>query len=141
LLCPEKKLMCLSGTGALATVFEVNSLTLMAKCNLVTPTIDALCECMTAIEVAEVEAPDENGLVTYPGSASFLPAPWLADAVIQQQFSTKSTKKTRTTSHQRQITQVISSFGLRKSELNADGNDADPDAENRRDFPKIIFKW
>ncbi len=22
-----------------------------------------------------------------------------------------------------------------------DGNDADPDVENRRDFTKIIFKW
>jgi len=28
------------------------------------------------------EVPDEKGLVTYPGSASFLPAPWLADTVI-----------------------------------------------------------
>jgi hypothetical protein len=37
---------------------------------------------MTAIKVTKVEAPDENGLVTYPGSASFLPAPWLADTVI-----------------------------------------------------------
>ena len=73
--------MCLSGTGAIATVFEVKPLTLMVKCNLVTPTIDALRECTTAIEVAEVEVPDENFL-TYPGSASFLPAPWLADAVI-----------------------------------------------------------
>jgi hypothetical protein len=36
----------------------------------------------TATEVAEVEVPDENGLVTYPGSASFLPAPRLAGAVI-----------------------------------------------------------
>ncbi len=54
----------------------------MAECNLVTPTINALRECSTATEVAELEAPDENGLVTYPGSASFLPAPWLADAVV-----------------------------------------------------------
>jgi hypothetical protein len=82
LLCPEKKLMCLSGTGSLATVFEVDHLTLIAECNLFTPTIDELRECKTETEVAEVEAPEENGLVTYPGSASFLPAPWLADAVI-----------------------------------------------------------
>jgi hypothetical protein len=82
LLRPEKKLMCLSGTGALATAFEVSPTTIMADCNLVTPTIDALRECTTTIEVAEIEAPDENGLVTYPGSASFLPAPWFADAVI-----------------------------------------------------------
>jgi hypothetical protein len=70
---PEKKLMLLSGTGEIATVFEVNPLTLTADCNLVTPTIDALRECTTATEVAELEAPDENGLVTNPGSASFLP--------------------------------------------------------------------
>ena len=79
--------MCLSGTGSLATVFEVAHLTLMAECNLVTPTIDALWECTTAIEVAEVEAPEENGIVTYPGSASFLPAPWLADAVVSANSS------------------------------------------------------
>ena len=82
LLRPKKKLMCLLGTGALTTALEVNPLTLMAECNLVTPTIDVLRECTTAIEVAEVEAPNENGLVTYPGSATFLPAPWLAEAVI-----------------------------------------------------------
>jgi hypothetical protein len=74
--------MCLSGTGSLATVFKVDHLTLMAECNLVTPTIDTLWECKTEIEVAKIEAPEENGIVTYPGSASFLPAPWLADAVI-----------------------------------------------------------
>jgi hypothetical protein len=84
---PEKKLMCLSGTGEIATVFEVNPLTLTAECNLVTPTIDALRECTTATEVAKLEAPDENGLVTYPGSASFLPAPWLADAVVEANSS------------------------------------------------------
>ena len=83
MFCQEKKLICLSGTGEIATVFEVNPLTLMAECNLVSPTIlNALRECSTATEVAELEAPDENGLVTYPGSASFLPAPWLPDAVV-----------------------------------------------------------
>ena len=79
---PEKKLMCLSGTGEITTVFEVNPLTLTAKCNLITSMIDALRECTTAMEVAELEAPDENGLVNYPGSTSFLPAPWLADTVV-----------------------------------------------------------
>ena len=37
---------------------------------------------MTAIKVTEEESPDENSLVTYPGSVSFLPVPWLANAVI-----------------------------------------------------------
>ncbi len=42
LIHPEPKLMCLSGTGALATAFKVNPTTLMAKCNLVTPMINEL---------------------------------------------------------------------------------------------------
>ncbi len=82
LIHPETKLMCLSGTGALVTAFEINPTTLMAECNLVTPTIDKLQECTTTIEVTKVDAPDKNGLVTYPDSVSFLPAPWLVDAVI-----------------------------------------------------------
>ena len=41
LLRPEKKLMCLLGTGTLATPLEVNPLTLMEDCNLVTPTINS----------------------------------------------------------------------------------------------------
>ncbi len=86
----EKKLMCFLWTGSLATVFEVDLLTLMAECNLVTPTTDALRECTTETKVAEVEAPEEKGIVTYPGSASFLPAPWLADAVISANSNTLS---------------------------------------------------
>ncbi len=74
--------MCLSGTGALATAFEVNSTTLMAEYNLITPTINELWECRTTIKVTIVDAPDKNSLVTYPGSVSFLPAPWLVDTVI-----------------------------------------------------------
>jgi len=50
--------------------FRSKSIELTAECNLVAPTIDALRECMTATEVAELEAPDKNGLVTYPGSAA-----------------------------------------------------------------------
>ena len=37
----------------------------MAECNLVTLTINALRECTAATEVAKLEAPDKNGLVTY----------------------------------------------------------------------------
>ena len=59
----------------------------MVECNLIIPTTNALHEYMTATEVAEVEVPDENGLITYPGSASLLPAPLLADAVISANSS------------------------------------------------------
>jgi hypothetical protein len=76
LLCQNKKLMCLSGP---AFVFDPS--TLIADCPLVPQTIDALHKCKAAIKVEEIEAPSKSGLVAYPEPASFLPAPWLADAV------------------------------------------------------------
>ena len=42
LIRPETKLMCLSGTEALATAFKINLTTLMAGCNLLTTTINEL---------------------------------------------------------------------------------------------------
>ncbi len=82
LLCLDNKLMCLLGTGASATAIEVNFKELMANCNLVTPTIEELSKCKTASKVSELEAPNKTGLVTYPGSASFLAAPWLVNTVM-----------------------------------------------------------
>jgi hypothetical protein len=74
--------MCLLGTGASSTAIEVNFKELVANCNLVTPTIEELSECKTASKVSELEAPNKTGLVTYPGSASFLAAPWLVNTVM-----------------------------------------------------------
>jgi hypothetical protein len=82
LLCPDNKLMCLLGTGASATAIEVNFKELVANCNLVTPTIEELSKCKTASKVSELKAPNKTGLVTYPGSASFLAAPWLVNTVM-----------------------------------------------------------
>jgi hypothetical protein len=82
LLRPDNKLMCLLGTGASTTAIEVNFKELEANCNLVTPTIEKLSECKTASKVSELEAPNKTGQVTYPGSASFLAAPWLVKTVM-----------------------------------------------------------
>jgi hypothetical protein len=75
LLRPSTKLMCLSGTGLRATAFIIDRQTLLNPCNMITPTIDELQECSNEDEVKAVNAPAEGGIVTYPGSASFLPAP------------------------------------------------------------------
>jgi hypothetical protein len=91
LLRPENKLMCLLETGARAIAIEINSKQLVANCNLVTPTIDELCKCKTTDEVSAIKAPNKTGLVTYPGSASFLAAPWLVNAVMAANSSNPST--------------------------------------------------
>ncbi len=76
--------MCLLGTGASAVAIQVDSKTLMADCSLITLTIDAICKCTTAEETGDITTTDKNvWLVTYPGSASFLPAPWLLNAVVK----------------------------------------------------------
>ena len=82
MLCPSTKLFCLSGSGSRATDFIIDRQTLLNPCNMITPTIDDLQECSNNNEVKAVEAPAADGLVTYPGSNSFLPAPWLRDTVM-----------------------------------------------------------
>jgi hypothetical protein len=82
LLCPSTKLFCLLGTGLRATAFIIDRQTLLNPCNMITPTIDELQECSNEDEVKAIKAPAADGLVTYPGSSSFLPAPWLRDTVM-----------------------------------------------------------
>jgi hypothetical protein len=74
--------MCLLGTGASAITIKINSKQLVANCNLVTLTINKLRKCKTADKVSAIKAPNKTGLVAYPGSASFLAAPWLVNAVM-----------------------------------------------------------
>ncbi len=119
--------MCLIGTGSQATAFIIDRQTLLNPCNMITPTIDELQECSNKDKVKAVNAPAEGGLVTYPGAASFLPAPWLRGTVMSSGTSnyaklitevnaaalnlTQSTKKMKITLPQQPSTQPISSFG------------------------------
>ncbi len=83
LLRPENKLMFLFGTGTSAFAIQVNDPTFMADCPLITPKIDKFCICSLVVEIADITALDKNGLETYPGAASFLPAHWLLDVVAE----------------------------------------------------------
>jgi hypothetical protein len=82
LLRPTTKLMCLLGSGSSVTAFIVDKQSLLNPCNLITPTINELQECFNKDEVNVINAPDDDGAVTYPGSASFFPAPWLSNTVL-----------------------------------------------------------
>jgi hypothetical protein len=82
LLRPTTKLMCLLGSGLSATAFLVDKQSLLNPCNLVTLTIDNLQECSNEDKVNAINAPPDNGAVTYPGSASFFAAPWLVNTIM-----------------------------------------------------------
>jgi hypothetical protein len=90
LLCPTTKLMCLLGSGLSATAFIVDKQSLLSPCNLITPTIKELQECSNEDKVNAINAPDNDGAVTYPGFASFFPAPWLFDTVLSSGTSNHS---------------------------------------------------
>jgi hypothetical protein len=75
------KLICLLGTGTNATTLLVDKQSLLTRNNLVTPTIDELSKCFDKNDVNAVATPTTRE-VTYPGSSSFLAAPWLVDVIM-----------------------------------------------------------
>jgi hypothetical protein len=74
--------MCLLGTGTNATALIVDKQSLLIRNNLITPMIDKLEECFDEDGVNIVQMPNKPGEVTYPGSASFLAAPWLVNIIM-----------------------------------------------------------
>jgi hypothetical protein len=69
----NKKLMRLLGSGANATAMEMIPTTLMADCPLITPTIDALWKCTTAIDVKETKLQTRTVRHLPAGPAPFFP--------------------------------------------------------------------
>ena len=129
LLRPSTKLMCLLGTGSRATAFIIDRQTLLNPCNMITPTIDELQECSNEDEVKAVNAPAEGGLVTYPGSASFLPAPWLRDTVMSS----------GTSNYAKLITEVNAAAFEFDAEHEEDENYVTSAAVHAADF--ILWAW
>ena len=79
---PHPKLCCLPGNGH--TEYAVNLVieSVFAHCSISSPTIDDIMECDTANDITTLEEPDEDADITYPGLATFLPAPWLVNAIM-----------------------------------------------------------
>lgn len=76
------KVGALMGFGPVAGSVIVDENTLTAECEIVSPTIDELVACSTAAEVEALPIPSARGAVTFQGSATYLPAPFLRDAII-----------------------------------------------------------
>ncbi len=87
LLHPDNKLRCLFGTGVSAIAIQVKDANFVADCPLITPTINKILECSSPIEITDITAPDKGGLAAYPGAVSFLPAPWILNAVVEASSS------------------------------------------------------
>ncbi len=81
-LLPANKYACIIGANenASAVIMDMQSIT--SNANLRTPKIANIVACGTVEAIADLPAPPNNAAVTYPGCSSFLPAPWLVDAIL-----------------------------------------------------------
>jgi hypothetical protein len=68
--------------SAQATYILINLKTALAYSHLVVPTVAELSDCKTAEDVANVAAPNENGLAGFEGSMIFIPAPVICNAIL-----------------------------------------------------------
>ena len=76
---PTDKISCLIGLGPQAVCVILNESQAVLDCNIHTPTLDELEECTSPEDVKALEPPGELAVVTFEGSASFIPAPWLTE--------------------------------------------------------------
>ena len=84
LLRPTDKIVCLIGSGhsGVAVIVDENSAT--ADCNFVAPPADIIIagKSPTELQIIPIPSAPTDGGIEYAGCSTFLPAPWLTDAVL-----------------------------------------------------------
>jgi hypothetical protein len=79
---PKNKVVCMLGVGPQTTYILPDLNTALADIQIVVPTVQDLAGCKSAKEVTNIPAPEENGLVSFKGSAIFIPGPVLWNTII-----------------------------------------------------------
>jgi hypothetical protein len=86
LLCPLNEVVCLTGLGCSAICMQLDPMSAVADCKLVTPTIVDFEACPTAQDVRDLQVPsakpENGGFYSYKGSNIMLPASWLQDTIL-----------------------------------------------------------
>ncbi len=75
------------GLGNQATYILIHLKTALGDCWIVVPMVTELAECETAKDIANIPAPEENGLVGFEGSAVIIPSPILCNAILASDTS------------------------------------------------------
>ena len=78
---PTNKVSCLIGTGPQATCVIRNKKQAVADCNIMTPDLDDLRGCTSKEDVVALQPSVQ---VTFTGSASFIPAPWMTTFILNE---------------------------------------------------------
>jgi len=87
---PDNKVVCMLGLGAHAMCVLIDLRTALADCLIMVPVVTDLSDCKSAEYVANIPAPEENGLVGFERSSIFIPPPVLRDAILASTTTTFS---------------------------------------------------
>jgi hypothetical protein len=79
---PKNKVICMLGVGPWETCILLDLNTAFRDNQLIVPSVYDLAECKSAKDVANISAPDVNGLDGFKGSAIFIPGPVLQNTII-----------------------------------------------------------
>jgi hypothetical protein len=79
---PKNKVMCMLGVGPQATCVLLDLNSAFRDIQLIFPSVYNLRECKSAKDVANIPAPEANGLDEFEGSAIFIPGPVLRNTII-----------------------------------------------------------
>ena len=80
---PDNKVTCMIGFGARAASILPDLNSAFVDTRIVVLSVQDLAACEAAEEVANIPAPNENGVVGFKGSAIFIPGPVLRNAIIK----------------------------------------------------------
>jgi hypothetical protein len=80
---PDNKVTCMIGFGARAASILPDLNSAFVDTRIVVPSVQDLAACESAEEVANIPAPNKNGVVGFEGSAIFIPGPVLRNAIIE----------------------------------------------------------
>ncbi len=79
---PENKVVCMLGVSPQATCMLLDLNTAFKDIQLIVPSVYDLAEWKSAKDVANIPAPEANGLDRFEGSAIFIPGPVLQNTII-----------------------------------------------------------
>eukprot|EP00957_Ditylum_brightwellii_P188852 14375408-Ditylum_brightwellii.AAC.1 len=81
--CLEKKMICLLGVGIEAACMEVNIASIIKECNFRAPRSEDMQACEDADALDAWMEPGNRVSINNKGSASFVPAPFLRDTMLE----------------------------------------------------------
>ena len=80
---PDNKVACMIGLGARATCVLPVLNSAFTDIRIAVPSVHDLGGCTSTEDVANIQVPEQNGLVGFEGSAIFIPGPVFRNAIIE----------------------------------------------------------